>query len=143
MPARTSAKVEKRVLSARRRRRRGAVVLAAELGLSPSTVGRILSRHQMAALATIDPITGERVRSPRRGENRYEHSTPGAMIHVDVKKLGRIVGGAGWRVRGGAQHYTPRLRDAAGIPRDTARYEFVHIAVDDYSRLAYAEVLEA
>jgi len=60
---------------------------------------------------------------------------------VDVKKLGRIVGGAGWRVRGGPQHYNPRLRDAAGVARGTVGYEYVHIAVDDYSRLAYAEVL--
>ena len=72
---------------------------------------------------------------------RYERSRAGELVHLDVKKLGRIVGGAGWRVRGGRQHYTSRLRDAAGIPRGTVGYEFVHIAVDDYSRLAYAEVL--
>ena len=72
---------------------------------------------------------------------RYERSRPGELVHIDVKKLGRIVGGAGWRLRGGRQHYTPRLRDAAAIARGTAGWEFVHIAVDDYSRLAYAEVL--
>jgi len=72
---------------------------------------------------------------------RYERSRPGELVHLDVKKLGWIVGGAGWRIRGGHQHYTPRRTDAAGVPRGTTGYEYVHIAVDDYSRLAYAEVL--
>jgi transposase InsO family protein len=72
---------------------------------------------------------------------RYERSRPGELVHVDVKKLGRIVGGAGWRVRGGRQHYTGSYTDAAGRVRRTAGWEYVHIAVDDFSRLAYAEVL--
>src|SRR5262249_60332243 len=72
---------------------------------------------------------------------RYERSRPGELVHLDVKKLGRIVGGAGWRVRGGRQHYTGTYTDAAGRVRRKAGYEFVHIAVDDYSRPAYAEVL--
>lgn len=100
MPARTAPRVEKRVLSARSRRKRGAVVLAAELGLVASTVGRILARHDVPHLAVIDPITGERLRASRRSENRYEHPTPGAMIHVDVKKLGKIPPGGGWRLHG-------------------------------------------
>ena len=62
-------------------------------------------------------------------------------MHVDVKKLGRIQGGAGWRVRGGPQHPNPTYTDAAGNIRRTVGWEYVHIAVDDYSRLAYAEVL--
>lgn len=77
-PARTSAKVEKKVLAARNRRKRGAVVLAAELGMNPSTVGRILARNGVPHLAAVDPITGERSRSSRRSENRYEHPKPGA-----------------------------------------------------------------
>ena len=72
---------------------------------------------------------------------RYERSRPGELIHVDIKKLGRIQGGAGWRVRGGRKHYNRVLTDAAGHRRKTVGYEYVHIAVDDYSRLAYAEVL--
>jgi hypothetical protein len=63
------------------------------------------------------------------------------LVHIDVKKLGRIVGGAGWRVRGGAQHYNRTFTDKHGHRRTTVGYEYVHIAVDDYSRLAYAEVL--
>jgi transposase len=62
MPNRTSHRVEQKVLTARRRRQRGAVVLAAELDLNPSTVGRILARHQVPPLSAIDPITGEAVR---------------------------------------------------------------------------------
>ena len=100
MPARTPKRVERKVLSARRRRKRGAVVLGAELGLNPSTVGRILVRHGVPHLAAIDPITGQPTCSSRRSANRYEHSRPGAMIHVDVKKLGKIPPGGGWRLHG-------------------------------------------
>ena len=130
MPARSSKRVEQRVLAARRRRKRGAVVLAAELGLNPSTVGRILARHDMPHLAVIDPITGERIRSSRRSENRYEHSRPGAMIHVDVKKLGRIPAGGGWRAHGRSEAVRGR-----GIG-----YDYVHTAIDDHTRLAYSEI---
>src|SRR4051794_9500526 len=136
MPARTSARVENRVLAARRRRKRGAVVLAAELGLNPSTVGRILARHHVPHLAVIDPITGERIRASRRSENRYEHPRPGDMIHVDVKKLGRIPAGGGWRLHG---------RDAAVSVANRHKktkigYDFIHTAIDDHTRLAYSEI---
>jgi transposase InsO family protein len=73
---------------------------------------------------------------------RYERELPGELIHIDVKKLGRIQGGAGKRVRDGLhQHYNPRRTDAAGLRRKTVGWEFVHIAIDDCTRLAYAEVL--
>jgi transposase InsO family protein len=130
MPNRASAKVEKQVLSARRRRKRGAVVLAAELGLNPSTVGRILARHQVPHLAAIDPITGERVRSSRRSENRYEHARPGDMIHVDVKKLGKVPPGGGWRAHGRSEAVRGRGNG----------YDYVHTAIDDHTRLAYSEI---
>ena len=135
MPTRTPGRVERRVLAARRRRRRGAVVLAAELGLNPSTVGRILARHDVPRLATIDPISGQPVRSARRSANRYEHPRPGAMIHVDVKKLGRIPAGGGWRLHG---------REATVAHRHKPTrlgYDYIHTAVDDHTRLAYSEVL--
>jgi transposase InsO family protein len=137
MPGRLPARVEKRVLSARKRRHRGAVVLAAELGLNPSTVGRVLARHRVPRLATIDPITGEAVRASRRSENRYEHRAPGDMIHVDVKKLGRIPAGGGWRLHG---------RDATVSVANRHKkvkigYDYVHTAIDDHTRLAYSEVL--
>ena len=135
MPARTAKRVENRVLAARRRRKRGAVVLAAELGMNASTVGRILARHQMPLLAVIDPITGEAIRgSSQRSANRYEHPTPGAMIHVDVKKLGKIPPGGGWRLHG---------RDATVAHRHKKTrvgYDFIHTAIDDHTRLVYSEI---
>jgi transposase InsO family protein len=137
MPNRTPLKIEQRVLAARRRRKRGAVVLAVELGLNPSTVGRILARHDVPHLAVIDPITGERIRSSRRSENRYEHKAPGAMIHVDVKKLGKVPPGGGWRLHG---------KDAAVSVANRNKkikigYDYIHTAIDDHTRLAYSEVL--
>lgn len=135
MPALTPKRVEQRVLAARRSRMRGAVVLAADLGLNPSTVGRILARHHMPHLAAIDPITGERIRRSRRSENRYEHPTPGAMIHVDVKKLGRIPAGGGWRLRGREATVAHKHKPVR------IGYDYVHTAIDDHTRLAYSEVL--
>lgn len=129
-PNRTPRRVEQRVLSARRRRKRGAVVLAAELGMHPSTVGRILARHQVPHLAAIDPITGERVRSSRRSSVRYEHERPGSLVHVDVKKLGRIPDGGGWRVHGRSEAVRGRGNG----------YDYVHTAIDDHTRLAYSEI---
>jgi transposase InsO family protein len=73
---------------------------------------------------------------------RYERDRPGELIHIDVKKLGRIEGGAGKRVRDGLrQHYNRRFTDQAGRVRQTVGWDFVHVAIDDATRLAYAEVL--
>ena len=72
---------------------------------------------------------------------RYERSRPGELVHVDVKKLGRIQGGAGKRVRGGTHSTTTAPSPTRRQPRGTVGWEYVHIAIDDYSRLAYAEVL--
>jgi transposase len=137
MPLRTDARMERAVLALRRRRKRGAVVLAAELGLNPSTVGRILARHAVAHLSAIDPITGEPVRTSRRSANRYQHRTPGSMIHIDVKKLGRIPNGGGWRLHGRAAAISVANRHK----RIRIGYDYVHSAIDDYTRLAYSEVL--
>jgi len=134
MPARTPKRVETRVLAARKRRKRGAVVLAAELGLNPSTVGRILARHRVPHLAAIDPITGAPVRNGRRSGIRYEHPAPGSMIHVDVKKLGRVPAGGGWRLRGRPATNASKAKRPAG-------YDYVHTGIDDHTRLAYSEVL--
>jgi transposase len=114
-----------------RRLRFTAAEIAETLGMALSTVSGILTRIGMGKLGRIgleQPV-------------RYERARPGELVHVDVKRLGRIVGGAGWRVRGGAQHYNRTFTDRDGHERRTVGYEYVHIAVDDYSRLAYAEVL--
>jgi transposase InsO family protein len=114
-----------------RRLRMTAAEIAETLAMPLSTVSGILTRIGMGRLGRLG---FERA-------VRYEHSRPGELVHVDVKRLARIVGGAGWRVRGGRQHYNPVLTDAAGKRRHSVGYEYVHIAVDDHSRLAYAEVL--
>ena len=114
-----------------RRLRFTAAEIAEALGMALSTVSAILHRLGLGRLGRLgleQPV-------------RYERSHPGELVHVDVKKLGRIEGGAGWRVRGGAQHYNRTFTDAHGHSRKTVGYEYVHIAVDDFSRLAYAEVL--
>src|SRR3954470_22946210 len=112
-----------------RRLRFTAAEIAEMLGMALSTVSGILTREGIGRLGLLgleQPV-------------RYERSRPGELVHIDVKKLGRIQGGAGWRVRGGRQHYNPPYTDNAGSVRRTVGYEYVHVAVDDYSRLAYAE----
>jgi transposase InsO family protein len=119
------------VIVALRQLRMTAAEIAETLQMPLSTVSAVLTRSGVGRLGRIglEPVV------------RYERSRPGELVHVDVKKLGRITGGAGHRVHGGLQHYSGRSTDAAGRLRGKAGWEFVHIAVDDYSRLAYAEVL--
>jgi len=93
-PTRTAPHIEDRILELRATSRRGAVYLAGELGLVASTVGRVLARHRVPHLAAIDPITGIPVRRRHSGI-RYERLHPGDLLHVDVKKLGRIPDGGG------------------------------------------------
>src|SRR5437588_11042693 len=119
------------VIAMLRRLRFTAAEIAETLGMALSTVSGILTRIGMGRLGRLglEPAV------------RYERTRPGELLHVDIKQLGRIQGGAGWRVRGGRQHYNPKYTDRAGVVRHSVGYEYVHIAVDDYSRLAYAEVL--
>ena len=109
-----------------------AAEIAELLAMALSTVSGILTRLGLGRLGRLgleQPV-------------RYERSRPGELVHVDVKRLGRIQGGAGKRVRGGLRkHYNPARIDAEGRRRQTVGWEYVHIAVDDHSRLAYAEVL--
>ncbi|RFU42265.1 IS481 family transposase [Actinomadura logoneensis] len=130
-PSRTPAAVEERVLAARREMRAGPDHIAAATGVPARTVTRILRRHGVPALAACDPLTGTQIRATRHSDRRYEHPKPGAMIHLDVKKLGRIPDGGGWRMHGRSEAVRGR-----GIG-----YDFVHTAIDDHTRLAYAEVL--
>jgi transposase InsO family protein len=129
-PNRTPAEVEARVLDLRARLRRGAVYLAGELGVVASTVGRILARHQVPPLTAVDPITGLPVRRRHTGI-RYERHNPGDLLHIDVKKLGRVPDGGGWRLHGRHEHARGR-----GIG-----YDYLHVAIDDRTRLAYVEAL--
>ena len=130
IPHRTSEQRVEAIAALRRLRFTGPEI-AETLGMALSTVSGILTRIGMGRLGRLGLEQAV----------RYERERPGELIHVDVKKLGRIQGGAGRRVRSGGQHYNPRRRDAAGVPRHTVGWEYVHIAIDDATRLAYAEVL--
>ncbi|AWF97132.1 transposase [Clavibacter michiganensis subsp. insidiosus] len=81
-------------------------------------------------MAWLDPVTGAVIRASRSTANRYEHEHPGDLIHVDVKKLGRIPDGGGWRAHGRSEQVRGR-----GIG-----FDYVHAVVDDHTRLAYAEI---
>jgi transposase InsO family protein len=118
-------------LAALRRLRFTGPEIAELLDMPVSTVSGILSRIGMGRLGRLG----------REPAQRYERAQPGELIHIDVKKLGRIERGAGKRIFGGHSHYTGSFTDAAGRVRRTAGWDFVHIAIDDATRLAYAEVL--
>ena len=104
--------------------------IAELLGMALSTLSGILTRIGLGNLGRLGL-------EPAR---RYERERPGELVHVDVKKLGRIQRGAGKRVLGRRQR-SLRARDALGARRGTAGWDYVHIAIDDCTRLAYAEVL--
>lgn len=135
MPTRTSDTVEQAVLAARAVDRSGPDVLGPKIGVPARTVSRILRRHNVPYLRDCDPITGDIIRASKQTATRYERDQPGELVHMDVKKLGRIPDGGGWRAHG---------RGSASISRDRrARvgYDYIHSVVDDHSRLAYSEVL--
>jgi transposase InsO family protein/transposase len=117
-------------IAALRRLRFTAAEIAEVLGMALSTVSGILARIGMGRLGRLGL-------EPAR---RYERERPGELVHLDVKKLGRIQRGAGKRVIGRAQR-SLRVTDALGSRRGTAGWDYVHIAIDDCTRLAYAEVL--
>src|ERR1700730_5796930 len=131
IPHRTTEERIEAIAALRRLRFTGPEI-AETLDMALSTVSGILTRTGMGKLGRIglEPAV------------RYERERPGELIHVDVKKLGRIQGAAGHRVTGrGNKQRNPRKRDPAGVDRSTGGCECVHIAIDDATRLAYAEVL--
>jgi transposase InsO family protein len=120
------------LLVALRRLRFTAPELADLLGLPCSTISAVFKRLGMGKLGRLglEPAV------------RYERARPGELIHIDVKKLGRIQGGAGKRITGGTgNNGVGRRTDAAGVRRGTKGWDAIHVAVDDATRLAYAEVL--
>ncbi len=135
MPTKTSPDVEAQVVAARAEHREGPDTLGPRIGVPARTVSRILRRHHVAYLRELDPMTGEVLRSSKQTAKRYERERPGELVHMDVKKLGRIPDGGGWRAHG---------RASGSIQRDRSTrvgFDFVHSLVDDHSRLAYSEVL--
>jgi transposase len=115
-----------------RQLRMTAAEIAETLLMPLSTVSAVLKREGVGRLGRIG------LEPPLR----YQHTQPGELVHIDVKKLGRIEGGAGKRVTAGIKRNPRRTRvDADGVERKIIGWEYVHIAIDDHSRLAYAEVL--
>ena len=136
-PRRTPAPVVRAIVALRWRHRLGPVAIAGRLGLAASTVHAVLVRCRLSRLSQVDRGTGEPIR-------RYEHDHPGALLHVDVKKLGNIPDGGGWRYLGRAQGKRNRAA-TVGAGRDKYRgpligTAFVHTVLDDHSRVAYAEI---
>jgi transposase InsO family protein len=134
-PSRTPAEAEERVLAARHELRRGPAFIADATGVAPRTVSRILARRGEPRLEACDPVTGQVIRASKATAVRYERARPGELVHLDVKKLGKIPDGGGWRVNGRPGSQTRAARNAR------TGYDYVHAAIDDCSRLAYAEVL--
>jgi len=133
-PTRTSSHLEQQVLDARAVHRKGQDWLGPQLGVPPRTVSRILRRHEVPRLCECDPLTGQVIRASKTTAIRYEREHPGELVHMDVKKLGRIPDGGGWRARGRlAANQNGRKNQRIG-------YEYVHSVVDDHSRVAYSEI---
>jgi transposase InsO family protein len=135
-PRRVAGRTDPRrvaAVAALRRLRFSGSEIAELLEMPLSTTSAVLKREGLGKLGRIGLEPAQ----------RYERARPGELIHIDVKKLGRIVGGAGHRITGphGRRDAVGRTIDAAGRQRCLTGWEFVHIAIDDATRLAYAEVL--
>jgi len=138
-PNRTPAPVVRKIVHLRWKQRLGPVEIADRLGMQSSTVYAVLRRCRLNRLTHIDRATGEAIR-------RYEHDKPGDMLHVDVKKLGRVPDGGGWRYVGRQEGYRNRSTtvERTGNPRNKWHNPLVgtcylHTVIDDHSRVAYVE----
>lgn len=134
-PRRTSNRQVKKVLRLRRRGW-GPARIGPHAGIPASTVAKILRREQMPRLCDVDLADRQRA---RREVRRYERSRPGELVHMDVKKLGRIPDGGGWRVHGRDSDAGRAAKAFAG--RHRLGYAYLHTVLDDHSRLAYTEIL--
>jgi transposase InsO family protein len=135
-PARLPQRTERRIIGLRVSQRLGPARIAFRLGLNPSTVYQVLARYGCPKLACLDRGSGVPVR-------RYERDAPGELVHVDVKKLGNIPDGGGWRVAGRAQGKRNALASTTVRKGNhpVLGYGYLHTALDDHSRLAYTEIL--
>ena len=136
-PTKTPQPLVRKIVHLRWRKRLGPVAIAGKLGMAASTVYAVLVRCRLHRLWHVDKRTGEVIR-------RYEHDHPGSLVHVDVKKLGNIPDGGGWRYVGRQQGNRNRAA-TPGKPRNKQRNPkmgtaFVHTVLDDHSRVAYAEI---
>jgi transposase InsO family protein len=137
--AKTPQPVVRKIVHLRWKQRLGPVQIGGRLGVPASTVHAVLVRCRLNRLSHIDRVTGEPAR-------RYERSRPGELIHVDVTKFGNIPDGGGWRFVGLEQGFVNRRATRARTGQRNKRYQprlgncFVHTVIDDYSRVAYAEI---
>jgi transposase InsO family protein len=129
-PHRTTPGVEAQIAELRAELKLGPARIGYRLGVAPSTVHRVLVRLGLNRLSWMDRPSGRVIR-------RYERERPGDLVHVDIKKLGKIPDGGGWKVLG--RHEGKKNNQGMGSRR--GGYGFIHSAVDDYSRLAYSEIL--
>ncbi|WP_026927474.1 IS481 family transposase [Granulicoccus phenolivorans] len=134
-PRQTPAETEEAILALRRQQRRGPDWLGPELGIPARTVSRVLRRHGVPYLRECDPLTGTVIRASKTTAVRYERDRPGELVHVDVKKIGKIPDGGGWKAHG------RQMGSTAAKKRARIGYDYVHSMVDDHSRLAYSEIL--
>jgi transposase InsO family protein len=137
-PNKTPQAMVKKIVHLRIKKRMGPVQIAGRLGLPASTVHAVLVRCRLNRLSHVDVKTGEPAR-------RYEHEKPGSLIHVDVKKLGNIPEGGGWRFVGRSQGLKNRAATDLDRRKGNVRgphlgHAFVHTVIDDHSRVAYAEI---
>ncbi|AGW42227.1 transposase, ISlxx4 [Leifsonia xyli subsp. cynodontis DSM 46306] len=132
-PNKTPRRLVRKVVHLRWKKRLGPVGIGAQLGMPASTVHTVLSRCRINRPSHVDVRTGEPAR-------RYEHEHPGSMIHVDIKKLGNIPDGGGWRYVGRLQGernkaITAKRTGKHGITGDMITgTAFVHTVIDDHSR---------
>jgi transposase InsO family protein len=123
-PRRLHSDQERAILERRAGTLEGPHRIGWALGVPRSTVHRVLRRHGVPRLSDLD--------RPTRTVVRYERDRPGELVHLDVKKLGRIPDGGGWRAHGREVARGGRIKRGAG-------YDYLHVALDDRSRVAYAE----
>jgi transposase InsO family protein len=138
-PTRTPVPVVRKIVHLRWKQRLGPVQIADRLGMPSSTVHAVLVRCRINRLSHVDRASGEPIR-------RYEHDKPGDLIHVDVKKLGNVPDGGGWRYLGRRQGGKNSRATANRTGKRTSGHHpavgtaFVHTVIDDHSRVAYAEI---
>jgi transposase len=130
MPTKTCREVEEMVLAARTTHRDGPDVLGPKVGVPARTVSRILRRHEVPYLRECDPMTGEVIRSSKATAVRYEREQPGELVHMDVKKLGKIPDGGGWRTSG-----QTRANHQSRVDKTPIGYDYVHSLVDESPRV--------
>jgi transposase InsO family protein/transposase-like protein len=131
LPGKTPTELEELVCRLRMHRKLGPARLAPLVGLPASTVHAVLTRRGLHRLSFLDRPTGQPI--------RYERARPGELLHVDVKKLGRLRDGGGWRVHGRDSWQERRTKTERAAGRRVG-FDYVHCAVDDHTRLAYAEI---